>query len=1341
MDARPMSWMVRSFLGKIVRVFTGVRMLGAMARSSGGEQTELETKQAHANSREFATRRKAACQGKTPDVRGRETATRLSELPKRYGTLGHAAIVKFSLALLLLTSVAQAANEPQWIWSPAQQGEIPADATCYFRKSFDLNLPESGEIQITADDTYELFVNGRAVAKGEKWQQLDTHDITKFLLSGRNTVAVKCTNVTSADAALVARVVVKGQGGTFVGYPSDATWKTAQKELPQWTKVNVDDRQWLAARAIGPFGSTKPWFDEVVLAGGGMASRFKTQKDFSVEQILSNEQTGSVICLAFNEFGELLASREDGGLLLLRDTNKDGGPDTATVFCDQIRACQGILPLNGQVLVIAAGPKGPGLYRLSDEDSNGKCDKIELLLKFKGEMGEHGPHALSLGPDGLVYIMLGNKTEPEREVAKTSPYRNYYEADLLTPKYEDPRGHAVGIKAPGGRILRTDPDASFLECYSGGMRNAYDMVWTRNGDLFTYDSDMEWDVGTPWYRPTRVFQMLAGSDCGWRSGWSVWPEYFYDSIPGVADTGRGSPTGIATYNHVMYPRRYHDALFMGDWGRGRIVALKLKPNNGGYTIEGETFVEGKPLNITDCAVGPDGWLYFCTGGRATDGGIYRVVWNGKVPPAMTDLGKGLEVALKQPQFDSAYARQQCAIVRQSMGAKWDAELPVAVLSTDTKLEHRLRGLDLMQLMGPFPTPELLTKLSVDPQEQIRMKAAALMGLHYDASLEPKLLRLLRDLDPNVQRVACESLVRADVKPPLKDLLPLLNSTSPQVAWAATRLLETLPVADWQDAILKHENSRVFLQGGLALIRVAPEKATCLAILNRNLRLLGGFLNDADFLGVLRLSELALAQGKIAPEEVAGLRAKIADEYPTKDSRMNRELVRLMAYLQEPRATELFLEQLRGTSSHEEKLHVALHARFLTAWTTPQKLELLTYLEFARTLEGGHSYQGYIENVSRDFFVGLTESERRMVLAEGTKWPSSALSVLAKLPPQLNDELLEQIIALDRRLPATEGEAAKKLGIGIVAIMGRCPDAKAQAYLREVFERDPNRRGYIAMSLAQQPAGENWPLLVQSVASVEGMFAQEVLVKLASVDRKPEKPEAIRQVILRGIRLGESGGRPAIALLERWTGQSVGVSSDPVMANLAKWQNWFAMTYPNEPAAKLPVDDATAKWTLDELATFLGSPEASRGDAARGEKLFAKAKCADCHRYGDRGEGIGPDLSTVSKRFQKKEILESILHPSQTISDQYASQIVQLQDGRTINGLVSPQPEGGVIVLMNDGQKVPLAKEQIDSMHPSKTSAMPAGLLNALTLEEIADLFQYLGTPPARNLSSRRAVSQ
>ncbi|MDX1962124.1 MAG: HEAT repeat domain-containing protein [Pirellulales bacterium] len=1226
---------------------------------------------------------------------------------------------------------------PLWIWSPAQDNEIPA-GTCYFRKTFELAQPESADIQITADNAYELFVNGRSVGKGDKWQLLDTYDISKYLIKGRNCVAVKVENTDTPSAGLVAQVLVKEVGGTFVAYASDKTWKTSLKEQAQWQKIFTEDREWLPARELGQFGKTKPWFDEVQLAGGGLASRFRTQPDFAVEQILAAEQTGSVITLAFNEFGEILVSREGGGLLIVRDNDQDGRPETAKSYCDQVQNCQGILPLNGQVYVIGGGSDGPGLYRLTDADTDGQAEKADLLLKFKGEMGEHGPHALTLGPDGLIYIMVGNHSSAEKAVEPGSPYRHFYEGDLL-PKYEDPRGHGVGIKAPGGHVLRTDTEASFLEMYAGGFRNAYDLAFLRNGDLLTYDSDMEWDTGTPWYRPTRVLQVVPGGEYGWRSGWSVWPEYQYDSLPAVAETGRGSPTGMTVYEHHMYPRRYHNAVFLGDWARGRIVCLRLKPHNGSYTIEGETFVEGRPLNITDVAVGPDGWLYFSTGGRATDGGVYRVVWQGKVPPSVTDLGTGLTAALRQPQLSSAYARQQCALIQQQLGEEWNAKLPALAGNAAAKVDDRLRALELMQLLGPFPTPDLLAKLTDDSSERIRAKTAFLLGIHADETLLPRLLKLLRDSDPVVQRTACEALLRSEARVPAKELIPLLNSSVPQVAWQATRLLESLPPEQWRGAIMEHATPRVYLQGALALVRGHANPANCQAILEKNLTLLQGYLSDADFLALLRLTELALIHGKLSGETLPGLRIKLADEYPTKDARMNRELVRLLAFLREPRATELFLDQLRGAAPAEEKLHLALHARFLTEWTTSQKLELLAYLEYARTLEGGHSYAGYIENVSRDFFLNLTAAERTMLLRDGTKWPASALSVLAKLPPQPTPETIEQIIALDRRLPSVTGEAAKKLAVGIVAVLGRSGDAVSQEYLREVYQRDPGRRGYIAMALAQQPAGKNWPILVQSLTVVDGIFAQEVLAKLATVSQRPDQPEALRQVILRGLKLGEAGGRPAILLLEKWTGEKLGSTSDKVLPTLALWQAWFSKKYPLEPPPTLPVVDAHARWTAEELLVFLNSAEAAAADPAIGAQVFVTAKCAACHRFGTVGEGIGPDLSAVSRRFHNKEILESILHPSQVISDQYASKTLELTDGRTVAGLVAPQPDGSVVVLTSQGEKVTLEKTQIAETLPSRASAMPEGLLNELSLEEIAALFAYLHQPQDQ-LSSRRGVA-
>ena len=82
----------------------------------------------------------------------------------------------------------------------------------------------------------------------------------------------------------------------------------------------------------------------------------------------------------------------------------------------------------------------------------------------------------------------------------------------------------------------------------------------------------------------------------------------------------------------------------------------LTPRGGTFEAQSTVFLEGNPLNVTGLDVGPDGWLYFCTGGRGTEGGIYRVVWMGRVPPEATRLGVGLTAALKQPQLYSAHSR-------------------------------------------------------------------------------------------------------------------------------------------------------------------------------------------------------------------------------------------------------------------------------------------------------------------------------------------------------------------------------------------------------------------------------------------------------------------------------------------------------------------------------------------------------------------------------------------------------------------------------------------------------------------------------------------------------------
>ncbi|HMF12969.1 MAG TPA: c-type cytochrome, partial [Gemmataceae bacterium] len=244
--------------------------------------------------------------------------------------------------------------------------------------------------------------------------------------------------------------------------------------------------------------------------------------------------------------------------------------------------------------------------------------------------GEHGSHAVLPGPDGKsLYIVCGNATQMVNPLAGSRVPKLWGE-DHLLPRLPDGNGFMRGVLGPGGCIYKVDPDGKNWELFSTGYRNPFDAAFNRHGDLFTYDADMEWDLNTPWYRPTRVCLVTSGSEFGWRNGAGKWPPYYPDSLPAVFNVGPGSPTGICFGYGAKFPAKYQEALFMCDWSYGKLYALHLTPEGSAYKAEMEEFLNGSPLPLTDVVVNPkDGALYFTIGGRRTQSGLYRVTYVGK----------------------------------------------------------------------------------------------------------------------------------------------------------------------------------------------------------------------------------------------------------------------------------------------------------------------------------------------------------------------------------------------------------------------------------------------------------------------------------------------------------------------------------------------------------------------------------------------------------------------------------------------------------------------------------------------------------------------------------------
>ncbi|MFT4735539.1 MAG: putative heme-binding domain-containing protein [Algoriphagus sp.] len=370
-------------------------------------------------------------------------------------------------------------------------------------------------------------------------------------------------------------------------------------------------------------------------------AKLKLQPGFKAEHLYSpsdNEQ-GSWVSMCFDDKDRMLASDQYGGIYRISIPDLTGS-DSLIVEKIQLEndtlnfgASQGLLYAFNSLYVMVNNrssddvPKSSGLYRMQDTDGNDLYDKLTLLKQFEGA-GEHGPHSIKLSPDGQsLYLIAGNHTD----IPEMDSYRlpKTWEYDNLFPEIKDPRGHANSRKEPGGWIAKIDPEGKNWELVSAGYRNAFDMAFNDVGELFVYDADMEWDFGTPWYRPTRICHATSGSEFGWRTGDGKWSADFPDNLSPVINIGQGSPTNLLYLKGSNFPEKYQQSLLAFDWSFGIMHAIHLNPEGASYTAEREEFISGVPLPLTDGAIGPDGNLYFLTGGRRIESDLYRISYDGK----------------------------------------------------------------------------------------------------------------------------------------------------------------------------------------------------------------------------------------------------------------------------------------------------------------------------------------------------------------------------------------------------------------------------------------------------------------------------------------------------------------------------------------------------------------------------------------------------------------------------------------------------------------------------------------------------------------------------------------
>ena len=363
-----------------------------------------------------------------------------------------------------------------------------------------------------------------------------------------------------------------------------------------------------------------------------VANGFKLESLYTVPR----ETEGSWVAMCLDPKGRLIVADQNGALHRVTLPPLTGGKVKTEKIDLPVAGAHGLLyAFDSLYVAVNEGKLIHGLYRVRDTDGDDVFDKVELLRELKAG-GEHGVHSLVLSPDGKsIFVVVGNQSQLTQVDSSRVP--KIWGEDNLLPRL--PTGFMDNSLAPQGWIARTDPDGAKWELIAMGLRNEFDVAFNREGELFTYDADMEWDIGAPWYRPTRVNHVTSGAEYGFRNGDGKWPDYFIDSLAAVVNIGPGSPTGIGFGYGAKFPAKYQNALYLADWSFGKLRAVHLQADGATYSGEVEEFISGQPFPVTDFVINPrDGAMYLAVGGRGAQSALYRVTYTGteSTAPAGSD---------------------------------------------------------------------------------------------------------------------------------------------------------------------------------------------------------------------------------------------------------------------------------------------------------------------------------------------------------------------------------------------------------------------------------------------------------------------------------------------------------------------------------------------------------------------------------------------------------------------------------------------------------------------------------------------------------------------------------
>ena len=838
-------------------------------------------------------------------------------------------------------------------------------------------------------------------------------------------------------------------------------------------------------------------------------------------------------------------------------------------------------------------------------------------------------------------------------------------------------GGALVSKGQGGRIWSCRPDGSDIQVHAGGgMDNPVEVAFNQEGEIFGTANLFH---GTP--RADAILHWVHGGVYPRSDQEPVLAEFRRsgDLLAPVTLIGHVAPAGLALPRAALWPAEYRNNLFHAEFNTRRIMRVPLERHGSTYRGHARVFARAADpgVHFTDVIEDADGSLLIVnTGAWFRRGCPTSIV-------ARADLAGGIYRVRPRAGPRPADPRGR-SIDWAGAGAE-----VLAGLLGDPRFAVRDHAVTVLARRHEAAVPALERALT-SPEYLVRSNAIWALTRIATPAAQALARRSLLDSDARVREVACQSAFVTRDAAAAEPLVARLGDDSLPVQREAARALGRLrnpaaipalggAAAIPRDPVLTHA-----LIYALIEIDAPAETRRLLAHrepLARRAALIALDQTGADNLdagpvfaalrsGPTELRNAALAIAVRRPAWRAAAAAYLAgivtdgggQPWPEPAARV------LAAFLPAPEVRSWARAQLApagGAVRLNRKVLLEAIASAAGGWDEAWRAEIIAALRSADITEGEAALKAIATHRAQDF-----GSELR-ALGQDASRPTSvrvtALQLAAGGSGALEDASFQLLLAplADNGLPGDRLQAA--------TVLSGARLTRAQL---------------LRLADAVPAAG---PIELQQI--------------MGAFQRGPAEPEVGAKLL---VTLRQAGARfgvlPATlhAVFQRY----------PVPAH--------------EQAGPLIAEIANQHVARDGRIAEVESLAAG-GNSARGRTAFfaGAGACLSCHRIGDAGGTLGPDLSQIGRIRTVRDLVEAIAFPEATIARGYETVQVRTRDGNTIVGAIQRETGDAVFVLTADGREHPVPRASIEKFEPVTTSLMPPGLDRTMEPSVLADLVAFL----------------